>query len=218
MNVRCQMSDVRWCWSVALLAVFALLLSSTYVRADEIEPIQVGQPARIEVFPPAIKLNGPRRQAQVVVTGVYADGTVQDLTRAAAFPPSEQKAFKLDGTVVKPLADGAAELTVTVGGQIAKVPVEISGMAVSAAGVVRVRRPGRPHQAIVQQRCVPRLPQRQSRLPPLAAGVRHQGRSAHSDSRGPGPPHQSAGPRNQPDSVQAAHAGATRRRAKAKEG
>ncbi len=114
---------------VHALVGFAVALSSAACFADELEPIQVGQPQRIEVFPPAIKLNGPRRHAQLVVTGVYADGTVQDLTRAAEFPPSDQKVFKLAGTLLNPLADGAAELTVTVGGQTAKVPVEVSGMA-----------------------------------------------------------------------------------------
>src|SRR5688572_25380436 len=115
------------------MRVFATLIAVTLLLpaafADDLEPIQVGQPQRIEVFPPAVKLNGPRRQAQLVVTGVYADGTVQDLTRAAEFPPADQKVFKLEGTLLKPLADGAAELTVTVGGQTAKVPVEVSGMA-----------------------------------------------------------------------------------------
>lgn len=112
--------------SAAIVLVCAF--SSAAALADDLEPIQVGQPQRIEVFPPAVKLNGPRRQAQIVVTGVYADGTVQDLTRAAEFPAAEQKVFKLEGTQLNPLADGAAELTVTVGGQTAKVSVEVSGM------------------------------------------------------------------------------------------
>src|SRR5688572_5428794 len=106
--------------SAAIVLVSAFISASAL--ADDLEPIQVGQPQRIEVFPPAVKLNGPRRQAQLVVTGVYADGTVQDLTRAAEFPPADQKVFKLEGTLLKPLADGAAELTVTVAGQAAKVP------------------------------------------------------------------------------------------------
>src|SRR5690349_4980843 len=81
------------------LAGFAIALSSliTSARAQDLEPIQVGQPQRLEVFPAAVKLNGPRRQAQIVVTGVYADGTLQDLTRAAEYPPSDQKVFRLEG-------------------------------------------------------------------------------------------------------------------------
>jgi len=109
-----------------LLCVLALLFSAP-LFADDLEPIQVGQPQRIEIFPPAIKLNGPRRQAQLVVTGIYADGSVQDLTRVAEFPASDQKVFKLDGTVVKPLGDGTAEVVVNAGGQTAKATVEVTG-------------------------------------------------------------------------------------------
>jgi hypothetical protein len=110
------------------LAVVAVLLCAP-LSAAELEPIQVGQPQRIEVFPASVKLTGPRRQTQLVVTGIYADGSVQDLTRVAEFPPSEQKVFRLEGTVVNPVADGTAELTVSVGGQTAKVPVQVTGSA-----------------------------------------------------------------------------------------
>jgi hypothetical protein len=110
-----------------LAFVCSLLLLGHSTLAQELEPIQVGQPQRLEVFPASVKLTGPRRQAQLVVTGVYADGSVQDLTRVAEFPASDQKVFQMAGTVVKPVADGTAELTVTVGGQTAKVPVEVSG-------------------------------------------------------------------------------------------
>ena len=39
----------------------------------------VGTPARIEVYPAAIKLDGLRRKMHLIVTGYYADGGMQDL-------------------------------------------------------------------------------------------------------------------------------------------
>ena len=116
--------------TISSLAGLAIVWGSfaAGVHADDLEPIQVGQPQRLEVFPPAIKLNGPRRQSQIGVTGIYADGSVQDLTRAVEFAPSDQKVFKLEGTLVKPIADGTTELILSAGGQAAKVPVEVTGM------------------------------------------------------------------------------------------
>ena len=78
-----------------LITTFAVLLTcalglGTNTRAeDALEPINVGTPTKIEVFPPAIKLQGPRRKMQLVVTGFYGDGQVQDLTRAAQFASSD---------------------------------------------------------------------------------------------------------------------------------
>ncbi|MFO0871819.1 MAG: DUF1549 domain-containing protein [Pirellulales bacterium] len=92
----------------------------------KLEPIVVGTPQRIEVFPAAVKLAGVRQRMQLVVTGYYADGTLQDLTRAAQFSSSNPAAAVLEGSVILPKADGAAEIVVSVGGQQAKVPVEVS--------------------------------------------------------------------------------------------
>src|SRR5687768_18577083 len=93
-----------------LLLALSLLAPATLVLAAEpLEPIQVGTPQRIEVSPPAFKLAGPRRQLQLVVTGVYADGTVQDLTRAAQFAPSDAAVATVEGSIVKPHKDGNVE-------------------------------------------------------------------------------------------------------------
>src|SRR5688500_2368342 len=97
-------------------------------RAEEggLEPINVGTPARIEVFPAAVKLVGPRSRMQLVVTGHYADGTLQDLTRAAQFATNNAAIVTVEGSVARPHQEGAAEIIVTVGGQEAKLPVEVA--------------------------------------------------------------------------------------------
>lgn len=94
--------------------------------APKLDPIVVGQPSRIELFPTAIKLTGNRRQMQMVVTGHYPDGTLQDLTRAAEFASSNPAVAALEGSVVRPKGDGSAEIVVTVGGHQVKSAVEVS--------------------------------------------------------------------------------------------
>ncbi len=118
-----------------LACVLAACLSAGgLAAADEaLEPINVGTPERIEVFPPTFKLQGPRRKMQLVVSGFYADGLVQDLSRAAQFVSSDPAVLSVDNTVAFPHKDGAAEITVSVGGQTAKIPVEVSGQAAPQA-------------------------------------------------------------------------------------
>ena len=63
---------------------------------------------------------------QLVVTGHYADGTLQDLTRASQFATNNAAIVTVEGSVAKPHQDGAAEIIVTVGGQETKLAVEVS--------------------------------------------------------------------------------------------
>ena len=76
-------NSVRW---ISRLASFGSLVACALpvgrsVADNEAASRQGGAAAlvRIEVFPPAIKLVGPRSRMQVVVTGHYADGGVKDL-------------------------------------------------------------------------------------------------------------------------------------------
>jgi len=121
-------------WGVCLLVSVASLATSA--RAAEkaatpdgirLEPIVAGTPARLEVFPPVVRLTGGRRQMQLVVTGHYADGGVQDLTRVSQFASSAPAVAAIDGAVVRPRADGKAEVAVSVAGLRAVVPVEVTG-------------------------------------------------------------------------------------------
>ncbi len=91
-----------------------------------LETVVVGTPARIEVFPATVKLTGVRQQMQLVVTGHYADGTLQDLTRASQFVSSNPAIAVLEGSVLKPKADGTCDVTISAGGQQTKVAVEVS--------------------------------------------------------------------------------------------
>ncbi len=116
-------------------AMIAVAATIGLTRADDLklEPVQVGEPQRIEVFPPVVNLAGAREQMQLVVTGFYSDGSVQDLTRAAEFASSNAEVFTLDGSVAHPKADGSADLNVSVGGQVASIAVNVSNQGVPQA-------------------------------------------------------------------------------------
>ena len=112
------------CFSLAVT-----LIARPVPAATELEPIQVGKPVRIEVFPPEVNLLGVREKMQLVVTGHYQGGQVQDLTRVAEFRSTNQEVAILKGTVVQPVRDGTADILVHVGGQETSVSVEVRGQS-----------------------------------------------------------------------------------------
>jgi hypothetical protein len=92
-----------------------------------LQPVVVGRPERIEVLPAAVALSSPLHKVQLVVTGVYADGSVQDLTRAAQLKTAAAGVVRMEGALLLPVADGTTELTVQVGGLERKLPVSVTG-------------------------------------------------------------------------------------------
>ncbi|MBL98534.1 MAG: hypothetical protein CMM06_02470 [Rhodopirellula sp.] len=80
---------------------------------------------RIEVYPAEVRLAGVREQAQLIVTGHYADGSIQDLTRAAAISTANAEVVTVQGTVAFPAANGEASLNVDVDGKTAAVKVVV---------------------------------------------------------------------------------------------
>jgi len=119
----------------ALLCLLSIAVSSP-LRAEQadsekpaptLEPVRVGRPERVEVLPAAVKMNTPLNKVQLVVTGFYADGTVQDLTRAAQLKAAAAGILKIQGSLLRPVADGPTELTVEVGGVEQRLPVVVSG-------------------------------------------------------------------------------------------
>lgn len=114
-----------------VIVAFVAIIGLTRAEDFKLEPIQVGEPQRIEVFPPAVTLNGVREQMQLVVTGFYADGSLQDLTRSATFVSSNDQVFTLDGSIAIPQGDGSADLKVSVGGQEVSLQVQVANQGTS---------------------------------------------------------------------------------------
>lgn len=113
---------------VPLLALFlaVALVGSLSAETSGLEPIEIGSPARLEVFPTAARLVGPRRQMQLVVTAVYEGDRQQDITRAAAYTTSDPQVAVVENGVILPRGDGKAEITVSAGGAAVMVPVEVT--------------------------------------------------------------------------------------------
>ncbi len=129
------MSSHSWKRNAWLLAGVLYLAASTTGRtfaADEPanEPIVVGTPSRIEVFPTQVKLDTPRRSMHLIVTGHYADGGVQDLTSVTELKSKDEKIARTDHGLVLPAGNGKTEVTVKIGTQELSVPVEVGGQEV----------------------------------------------------------------------------------------
>lgn len=107
-------------------ALVVLCVQITCGEAAELAPIEVREPVRVEVFPQQVELAGTRHRQQLVVTGFYADGTLQDLTRAATFALPDEEHATLQDSVVLPKANGETQVMVTVGSQRISVPVKVT--------------------------------------------------------------------------------------------
>ncbi len=114
---------------VLIVMATLFMVGNVALGAESFEPIVVGQPQRIDVFPASVKLTGPRQQMHFVVTGHYADGSLQDLTRAAQFTTSNANVVMVENSVAMPKGNGDAEIVVMAGGQEAKVPVTVTGQS-----------------------------------------------------------------------------------------
>jgi hypothetical protein len=113
-------------WISAAMAVSCCLIGTIATASDvPLEKIEIGQPARIEVVPATIKLQGAGATAQLVVTGHYPNGNVQDLTRAVTYKSSNDTLVTAEEGVVRGRQDGVAEITIEAGGQTAKVQIEV---------------------------------------------------------------------------------------------
>ena len=124
---RSLFSRNRW-----LLAGLLCLLPSA-LRADvPADPARraalIGKPVRLVVQPAPLTLSGPRATLQLVVTGLYADGSARDLTPLCDCHGDATVAV-VQGGFVLPLKDGMGNLTVKAGGLITTVPVTVKDMA-----------------------------------------------------------------------------------------
>ena len=115
------------------LPIFAAEKSGTESKPTPFEPIVIGAPVRLEVHPASIMLSSPQQRAQVVVTGVYADGSVQDLTRATTFALADARVASVSGGWIAPLREGKTELLAKVGGREARVPVAVANQSAPEA-------------------------------------------------------------------------------------
>ncbi|MGE3805285.1 MAG: DUF1549 domain-containing protein [Gemmataceae bacterium] len=132
---------------LVLTSSAALLVALAFVLADD----KVEQPApaakveeklpanakvvKLEIHPASIDLKHPYDYRQVIVTGTLAGGEKIDVTRMVeatiAAPDTKGRFVKLvkvsDRGMVRPLLDGAGQLSFQLTGQTVSIPVKVSG-------------------------------------------------------------------------------------------
>src|SRR5690606_39294544 len=102
-----------------MLACLTVLLTAAAQAADS--PF-----AKIDVYPPDIKLETSRDLQRFIVVGAYPDGVTVGLTDNAEVSLADTKLAKLDGSTLYRLADGLTSLKVAVAGHEAQVPVTVT--------------------------------------------------------------------------------------------
>jgi len=115
-----QLRKLRKTLVLMMTAALLCAVASSQVRAAD------AQLERLEVYPAEVQLTGVREQAQLIVTGHYADGSIQDLTRTATISSANADVVTVDGTVAYPAEDGEGSLNVEVEGKTASVKVTVS--------------------------------------------------------------------------------------------
>lgn len=83
-------------------------------------------PAAIRVSPMAVVLDRPEASQQLLVTEMLPEGRGRDATRAATYQVSVPTIARVDSSgLVRPLADGKAEIIVTRGTDVARIPITV---------------------------------------------------------------------------------------------
>ena len=109
--------------SLWLLLVFGLVLFGTCfeVKASDEAPL------RLTIEPSEIRLDGARSEAQVIITGYFADGSVRDLSAEAEMRTEGTPVVRIEsGGRMVPAADGRSALVARVRNVEASAIVEVT--------------------------------------------------------------------------------------------
>ena len=98
----------------------ALVLAISLGNANAQSPL-----ASLEVFPPDVNLETSRDQQSFIVQAWFADGLSRDVTAEAKVAFANAALVKLEANVVKPVADGQTQMSVSWGGKTVTLPVKV---------------------------------------------------------------------------------------------
>src|SRR5262245_4269040 len=82
-------------------------------------------PTVLSLDPGKFELRGPRAQQQLVVSGTFSADDIRDLTTGVMLSSSNPNVVKIEGTLVRPVGDGTAQVTATLGGLTAVAEVTV---------------------------------------------------------------------------------------------
>ena len=106
----------------AVLLSMGLLTQAGPLRAAD-------EPAKLTTESASFELAGQRSQQQIVVTGQFGE-EVRDVTHLAKLTSSDPKIVTLEGSIARPVGDGAAKITAQLGSQTVSIDVSVKGMTV----------------------------------------------------------------------------------------
>lgn len=90
--------------------------------------VRLGAEERLEVFPAAIELVGPRASAQIVVTHIADDRPASDVTAEATIESADAALLAIAAGRITPRGEGKTELVVRHKSREVRVPVTIRGL------------------------------------------------------------------------------------------
>jgi len=108
-----------------IAALFGLAIALPAIAES---PVVIGQPTGLVLEPAGFQLNGERSQQQLVLTGQYGSEEQRDLTHVATFESSDPAIIVIEDTIVRPVANGTAQITATVADQSVSVEVVVAGL------------------------------------------------------------------------------------------
>ena len=107
------------------LLALVLSLAATAVAQENAAP----SPAAINVYPADVHLTTLRDRQSLIVQAAYADGITRDVTKDAKFTLSNDALASVEGNVLRPKADGTAELKVEYAGLVVNLPLTVQNAA-----------------------------------------------------------------------------------------
>jgi len=119
--------------AVLAICLAACALSGTRASVPDDTAVRaqiIGRPTALVVQPQAITLSGPRAIQQIIVTGIYADGSMRDLTPFSTISaePSGIAGLQPNG-LVTPEKEGQTVIHIQAGGQAVSVPVRVTNVS-----------------------------------------------------------------------------------------
>ena len=115
--------------SIQLVATTSFAGQPLTATSDAVNVNVIATPARLEVFPTALQMNGVHDARLLAATGFDAAGLPRDWTRDCQLVSSNPAVVRVEGNKVIPVADGTAELTVSAGAIKQTVAAQVANIA-----------------------------------------------------------------------------------------
>jgi hypothetical protein len=106
-----------------VLLLMWLCLHCIHAKDD---PTRVEIPSEVRIAPDSVSLRSPLQTLQLVVTGVYPDGTVRDLTRVANYRFDDPLAGSIEQGLISPKTNAKTSLKIDVASLTKTIPVQFS--------------------------------------------------------------------------------------------